>query len=784
MFVRFQLQLLDRIASIGTISIACVAAMVLWSGTLDSADQVEERAAEVASARFVGSAACSQCHAVEYNAWAGSHHHAAMQVADEVTVLGNFDGATFTKDGVESSFFKRDGKFWVRTDGPDGRLGDFEIRYTFGITPLQQYLIELPGGRVQALGIAWDARAKADGGQRWYHLYPNQQLKAGDPLHWTGIDQNWNYQCAWCHSTNLQKNYDALSKSYQTTWSEISVGCEACHGPASNHLTWATSPNSADQRPQVAKGFALSLDERRNATWKMGSQGHATRSTPRTSTKEIDTCASCHAHRQQFSSDPGAVQRLFDAFRPSRLEPRLYHPDGQQRDEVFSYGSFAQSKMHASGVTCSDCHDPHSGKLRLTGNDVCTQCHALEKFDAPGHHHHRPGSNGAQCAACHMPKTTYMGVDERHDHSMRIPRPDRSVVLGTPNACNRCHQDMPATWARDAVKGWNPSLKGGAQDFAEAFDLGDRQAPGAQAGLLEIATATTSSPIARASAISRLERFPSPEVLRLAAQHLKDDDPSVRAAAIPVLASADAATQRSLLIPLLNDASRLVRMYAARALVGAAEAGVQGEDRVAFDKALAEYVDGQKFNAERPEAHANLGSLYLEQGKLDEGRAAFQRAIDIDPTFIPAAVSLADLERTAGNETTAEAVLLAALQRIPNSGPVQHALGLSLIRRKRLNEAINYLTKAAENEPDNSRFRYVLAVALRQTGKAAEAMLQLKSTLARHPYDREVLLALVSYEIEAQDYSSAFERTKLLTELEPSRLDFRQLLGHLQQRVR
>jgi len=179
------------------------------------------------SATFVGSANCKQCHPTEHQEWLGSQHAAAMQEATDQTVLGRFDGTTFSKDDVKTTFYKKDGKFWVRTDGPDGALADFPIRYTFGISPLQQYLIELSGGRLQALGIAWDARSKEEGGQRWYDLYPDRKLKAGDPLHWTGIDQNWNYQCAWCHSTNLKKNYDHVTRRYDTTWSEISVGCEA-----------------------------------------------------------------------------------------------------------------------------------------------------------------------------------------------------------------------------------------------------------------------------------------------------------------------------------------------------------------------------------------------------------------------------------------------------------------------------------------------------------------------------------------------------------------------------
>ena len=271
-------------------------------------------------AHFVGSQRCVGCHAREHADWSASQHKAAMAEATDATVLGNFDGATFSANGIDSNFFKRDGKFWVRTDGPDGQMADFEIRYTFGVEPLQQYLIELPGGRLQALGIAWDTRPKADGGQRWYHLYPGRKLVAGDPLHWTGIDQNWNYQCAYCHSTNLQKNYDLATGQFKTTWSEISVGCEACHGPASNHLAWASQPAGSVQRDSQSNGFALRLDERKGVGWPIGNSGQPARSSPRTTSKEIEVCAPCHARRQQFSADAGhdreAVRRL------PAIEPR------------------------------------------------------------------------------------------------------------------------------------------------------------------------------------------------------------------------------------------------------------------------------------------------------------------------------------------------------------------------------------------------------------------------------------------------------------------------------
>jgi predicted CXXCH cytochrome family protein len=768
---------------LGVSLLATIALIGMFMG-LSVCEGMAGEAQLIANDGYVGSHTCISCHEKEHQDWRGSHHHAAMQIANEETVLGNFDNTTFTKDGVESLFFKRDGKFWIRTDGPDGTIDDFEIRYTFGVAPLQQYLITLPGGRYQALGIAWDTRPKAAGGQRWYHLYPGQALKAGDPLHWTGIDQNWNFQCAWCHSTNLQKNYSTDTKSFQTTWSEINVGCEACHGPAAGHLAWAGKSDSDDRQSDPSKGFAFIFDERRDVTWPMGEHGQAMRSRPRGSSKEIELCATCHARRQQFSSKPGTSPNLFDAFRPSLLSPGLYHTDGQQRDEVFTYGSFVQSRMHAAGVTCSDCHNPHSGQLIKDGNDVCAQCHAPAKFDTAAHHHHTPGSPGAQCKSCHMPTTNYMIVDARHDHSMRIPRPDQSVLLGMPNACNMCHTGKTASWARDAIRAWHPAQNPGMQNFAEAFDLADRGAPQAQQSLLSLANGQASSSIARASALARLRNFPSRSTLEAAARSLAIDDPLVRSAAIAIVANANAATRRTLLAPLLTDRARLVRMEAARGLAGEPEATLEDDLKINFDKALEEYVEGQLFNAERPESHMNLGNLYRDRGKLDDARKALETAIELDATFIAASVALADLERTVGNEATSEAVLRDALAKNANSGHLEHSLGLSLIRQKRTKEAMTYLALAAKNAPEEVRFSYVLAVALHDTGKPDDAISVLKNALARHPYDRNILTALANYQIERGNFGEALKSAELLQRLEPDNPDIARLLAFIRQNLR
>lgn len=714
---------------------------------------------------------------MQYSEWRSSQHHDAMQVATEATVLGNFNDLAITANGVSTTFSKKDGKFWVRTDGPDGKIGNFEIRYTLGIFPLQQYIIALPRGHLQVLGVAWDARTKAEGGQRWYPMNPERKLTAGDPMHWTGIDQNWNYQCAWCHSTDVQKNYNPESGSFHTTWSEISVGCEACHGPASNHIAWATNSNANDSYSKD-NGLLRTFDERKGVSWPMqGGQAH--RSNPRTTTKEIETCAQCHSRRQQFSSDPASMERLTDAFRPTTLEPGTYYPDGQQHEEVYTYASFAQSRMFAAGVTCSDCHNAHTGKLRLEGNSVCAQCHASYRFDTPSHHHHRVDTPGAKCVSCHMPTTTYMGVDQRHDHSMRIPRPDRTLALGTPNACTKCHEDKTAAWAATAIHAWFPNPKPGMQDFAEAFDLGDRGGPGAQEALRNVASDPSSSPIAKASALARLARYPSASTFGLAASLLDNDEPLIRAAAISVIATADSERRRALLVPHLTDASKLVRMDAARALADLPNGAIAGKDKENFENALTEYTGAQLFNAERPDALTDLGALYRDRAKADEARQAFEKAIAIDPSFAAAGISLADIMREQGDEVGAERVLRTSLEASPKSAAVEYALGLSLIRQKRMTEGMASLAAAAAVSPDDPHLSYALAVAMHDSGRPADAIQALKSALAHHPYDREILWGLASYEAEAGNIQSAIDRLRLLSTLEPEDLNIMGALAAL-----
>lgn len=694
---------------------------------------------------YVGDSTCAPCHAAALRDWRGSNHDLAMQVASRQAVLAPFGGEAFDYAGMRSNFYQKDGKFYVTTDGPDGKLHDFEVKYTFGVRPLQQYLLELPGGRLQALGIAWDSRAASAGGQRWFHLYPGQSLKAGDPLHWTAASQNWNFQCAECHSTNFRKNYQAQTHSFNSQWSALNVSCEACHGPASAHVQWAQMP-ATNRAADASRGLSITFDERHGVTWApQPDTGTARRNQPRLSSKEIDMCARCHGRSSKFSDDYQHGASLLDTHRLALLEDGLYWPDGQMRDEVYNWGSFTQSRMHAQGVTCSDCHNPHTLKLRVPVNDICTTCHQAARFATPAHTHHRDASPGAQCATCHMPVSTYMVIDRRHDHSLRLPRPDLSRRLGVPNACNSCHKDRSPEWAEAALARWaqgkpGPTPKPGFQTFADTFAAATRGDPRARDGLLQLAGDRAQPAVVRGSALARLKDLgPDGWEPRLTPL-LADPDAVVRLAAVELLAvHARGAAAVAALAALLKDPVRAVRMEAAQALAGPGEADLSSDLRPAFTAALEEYTAAQEHNADRPESHVNLGNLAAQRGDAAAATAHYRTAMAVDPGFAPAYVNLADLQNTLGQHQDAEASLRQGLQHLPNTAVLHHALGLTYARQKNLRAAGEELGAAVKLDPNNSRYVYVYALSLAELGQRAEARRVVRDALQRLPADPALL---------------------------------------------
>lgn len=696
------------------------------------------------AATFVGSARCASCHAKETAAWSTSHHALAMAAPSTATVRGRFDGTTFTKDGVTTTF-SRDGDRWmVRTDGPDGALHDYPVAWTFGWAPLQQYLLAMPGGRLQALSIAWDVER-----ERWYHLYPDERIDHRDELHWSGTQQNWNFMCAECHSTNLVKAYRVGEDRFETTWTDVNVACEACHGPGADHVA------QPDRK--------MPVDLSAPGAWAFAKDAVIARRTAPRSDVQLETCGRCHARAAQMWADDPPGTPLAQTHRVALLDEHLYRADGQVEGEVYEYGPFVQSRMHAAGVTCGDCHEPHGGALRADGNGLCAQCHRPSAFDTPKHHHHDDGTPGAACVSCHMPEHVFMGIDRRRDHGLRVPRPDLTVAIGVPNACADCHDDRPATWAAETVARWRGARQP-AWHWAEAIHAGRTGAADAATLLRRMLDDASVPGIARATAVELIARQPQPhtEVIERAAA---DRDPLVRRAAADAAMSLPPPARVSVAVPLLSDPMRTVRLDALGTMLDAPVAGMGAGVGEVMARVAAEYREAQAYNADRAESWLNLGMLESRLGNADAARTALGTAIRRQPRWGRPYVELADLERRQGREGVAETTLRQALVAAPRDAELWSALGLSLIRQRRTADARRPLRIAAMLDETTPRHAYVYAIALHDGGDARQALRVLRRAHHRHPNAADVVMALAQYSAEVGDRPAALAWARTLAAL-------------------
>jgi len=685
---------------------------------------------------FVGVQKCAECHKPEYDKWRGSHHDLAMDEANEETVLGNFDNAVFERFGVVSRFFRKNGRFFVHTRGPGGEMGDFEVKYTFGVFPLQQYLVPFPGGRLQCLPIAWDVREK-----KWYHLYPDAPIDPADWLYWTNAGQNWNGMCAECHSTNLKKNYVLNSDSYRTTWSEIDVSCEACHGPGSDHVNWAELPDMA--RPPAA-----------NYRLVVQTAGIKSR-------ELVELCAPCHARRAILGDYTHAEPDLMDTMLPSLLIADLYFADGQILEEVYVYGSFTQSKMYARDVRCSDCHDVHSIKTVKDGNALCLQCHKADVYDTAEHHFHKKKGEigdpikgadgkvrfevgtGAACAQCHMPGRYYMGVDYRPDHSFRIPRPDLSRTLGTPNACNRCHADKNPQWADETITKWYGP--GRRAHYGNTIDAGRRHLSAAEKDLKKLAADPLYPVIVRATALSLLGAYAADGTAQTYATALADDEALIRRTAVDQINVADVKRQTALLASMLYDPVKAVRTEAARRMTEIRDPQLDAAQQRVYQAALREYQESMEYSADFAFARYNLGNLYTNLRQPEKAVDHYWAAIRIDDQFYPAKVNLAMLYNQTGRNDEAEALLREVVNVQPELYEVQYSLGLLLAEKKKYAEAARHLEIAAAGLPDRARVQYNLGLLLQHLKRDMDAEAALLGALEIEPDNLDYLYALADH---------------------------------------
>jgi tetratricopeptide (TPR) repeat protein len=705
----------------------------------------EPHAAPPAAAQYVGSERCRACHQKAYEGWKGSNHARAMQAAKDGTVLGDFGGATFLHRGKTWQFFRQGAKFMVHAEGPDGAMRDFEVAYTFGVEPLQQYLVAFSGGRLQALSAAWDTKAK-----RWFSVNPGPDAPPGDWLHWTRPGQNWNAMCSDCHSTAVRKRYDPDKDDYQTTWSEIMVGCEACHGPGSRHVAWAGEP--AMGRPKVENAALV------------------TRTSKLAGPEFVGLCAPCHARRAQFADQGAPGGELMDRYLPVLLSPGTFHPDGQIQDEDFEWHAFTQSKMYANGVRCSDCHDVHSGKRYKEGNELCTRCHRADTYDVPAHHFHKKtwqgnANAGASCVSCHMSGKSFMVVDYRRDHCMRVPRPDLTASLGVPNACSAtCHAERPVAWVQGQYDAWYGKKR--KPHYGTALAGGRSQTPDAEAELVQLSKDALRPLVARASAVDLLGRYPGPVAREAVETALADPEPLVRATAVRRLMADDPGALAQQLGPLLLDPVRAVRSEAAARLAGAPALRLTEAQRQAYEAALEAYVEGQRYMSDLPSGPYNLGNLYAALGRPADAERQYRRALEIDEQLFMAKANLASLLAAGGRIEEAERLLREAHAAQPHHAGISFNLGLLLAEAKkgdeaetmlraalaadprmvsaafnlavlvggrRLSEAVPLARRAAALEPGSSRYAWTLAFFLARSGDLRGAAATLEALLKAHP---------------------------------------------------
>ena len=735
---------LRRWEVVGLIALATIVVTVPLSLLRSVADGPRE-IADV-DAAFVASAACRECHSAEFDRWTGSDHDKAMDIATEETVLGDFDDATFTYRGITSRFYRRDGRFFVFTEGPGGQMEEFEVTHVFGHDPLQQYLVPFPGGRLQALSVTWDA----DRG-RWYRQYPDTDIPADDWLHWTRGAQNWNGMCAECHSTNLQKGYDPETDTYDTTWSDIDVGCEACHGPGSRHVAWArVTPMARPDLPEL--GLLVTTS----------------RISPR---RMVELCAPCHSRRAELGDYDNTGAELLDHMIPSLLVEGSYHADGQILDEVYVYGSFLQSKMYAREVTCPDCHDSHSLKLHREGNELCQQCHQPEVYDTRDHHFHKKihegeESDGARCVKCHMVEQPYMIIDWRADHSFRVPRPDLSAAIGTPNACTQsgCHDDKPLSWSVDAYRKWYGEAR--KPHVGTTFAAARQGDPAARPELVRVAGSELHPPIVRSTALELLARAPHEAGIAALRMALSSDEPLLRHT---VAAHLELRTPEDVerFAPLLSDPVKAVRMAAVSRLVQVPPDRLKPYQQDALDTALVEYRESMAHVSDFASSGYNLGNIEAALGNPAAAERYYRSALAIDDLFAPAKLNLAVLLSGQGRNDEAEVLCREILRDYPEHAQASYSLGLLLVEMGRPDEGAEWLTRTAELRPDDARVRYNLGLLLQQSGRSDDAERALRRAVEIEPNGLDYLYAYADHLFRRGRRDEALVLAERMIELYP-----------------
>jgi predicted CXXCH cytochrome family protein len=730
-------------------AVAAIATAALWMALRAERPTAAADDDAATFARYAGSASCRDCHAEQFTAWQGSHHGLAERAVDPSLDRAAFEPERSVDDGAASTTVRwSDGHAEVATVGLSGKSETHAVARAIGHDPLRQFLVPFPDGRFQTLAASFDPRKG-----EWFDVFGDEARRPGEWGHWTGRGMNWNFMCAACHNTRLRKNYDAANDRYRTTMAEVSVGCEACHGPLRAHAEWQReSGGSIGKDPTLAR---LRPEQ------------------------QFDSCGSCHARRGDLTGDFVPGDDFFDAFRLTIVdESEVFHADGQVRDEDYEFAPFLGSRMHFRGVRCSECHDPHSAKTRLPGNWLCMKCHDgsnqdAKKIEPVAHSHHsvfgydaagtrvsddlmayRKGpvaESGGECVNCHMPQTTYMQRHARHDHGFTIPDPLLTKQAAIPNACNRCHADRNADWALAKCDEWyGAAMDRPSRKRTQTIVAARAGEPAALPALLALA-AEQELPYWRgvaAGLLARWEREPAvaPALLR----GLDDASALVRAECVRSLeglAADGAADVVAALQRRLDDPSRGVRVAAAWALRASVDLASRAGEELARSLAL---------QADQPVGQMQLGALALARGDAATALRHYQQAIEWDPGSAPFRHDCAVVLSGLGRAQEAVAQLEAACRLEPDNAEFLFKLGLAWNELGETAKSLRSLQAALALDPGHARGWYNFGLALQSTGESEEALRALSRAEALDardpavPYARATILAQLGRYDEAR----------------------------------
>jgi len=693
---------------------------------------------------YVGSQKCKECHPNQFKDWEGSHHDKSMQKAARETIIAPFNGEIFKSQGVTSTFFQKENKFYVNTEGRDGKNHDFEIIYSFGITPLQQYIVLFPNGQYQCLRTAYNTLE-----DRWYDLYPDFKVVHSEWLHWSRGGLNWNTMCADCHSTNVKKNYSEKEHSYNTNYAILNVSCEACHGPGKEHVSNALNSKNKYKTDGTMKMTNLASKEL------------------------VDACARCHARRENISLFNTPQGTFLDHYFPQLLRENIYHADGQILDEDYVYGSFVQSKMYHNGVSCKDCHNVHSTKTKLQGNQLCLQCHDGAKFNQKSHHKHPLGTKSALCVNCHMPGKNYMGHDFRRDHSFRIPRPDLSLKYNTPNVCSGCHKDKDDQWAYDEyVKLYGIPKK---NHFSDKLAPGITRAIGGKDSLMALAKDTIYPNMARASAVANLSNYQSQITIKDVLLFLKDKSPLVKGATADLLFQLKKGNEYYLdILPLLKDKKRAVRVKAFYYLSTLPSSKIPKEYKPFYEKVRIEFANNLKVTGEFSGGKMKRAQYYTSIGNTTKAIETLEDALILDPINNIVRTTLTALYYKNKQYKDAEEAYKTILKQEPGFGLTNFNYGLFLNELGRPKEAILQLNKALELLPNNNRVAYNLSLLYFQNKQANKAVSILKKQLITSSSNTDLIYLLAYIYHQEKQVELAKEQVEKLLVIDPNNQQYQQ----------